>query len=363
GRVLAAGALTEPGRRELLHEMTDEVARLVLADNHSQNALIGLARSHAGAMLSVHARMVADLESRAGLDRALDVLPDTAGFAALARAGQGLTSPELATLMAHVKLDLTHRLLDTDLPDAAVFADRLRAYFPAPLLQRCSEAVAAHPLRREIVTTMLVNEMVDRGGISFAFRLAEELSSDASDAVRAYAVATEVFGLRTLWAEVAALDTGAGIGPDTALADQLVLESRRLLDRSARWLLTNRPQPLAVGAEIARFGPVVAALRDDVPGMLVGREAAELEVHVAALVDRGVPADLARRFAALLNVYQVLDIAEVTELAERERDSRDPHEVAALYFGLSEHLGVDLGLTSVSSLERGNRWHALARLA
>jgi glutamate dehydrogenase len=37
--------------------------------------------------------------------------------------------------------------------------------------------------------------------------------------------------------------------------------------------------------------------------------------------------------------------------------------VAALYYGLSEHLGIDLALTSVSALERGDRWHALARLA
>ena len=363
GRVLAAGALTETGRRELLHQMTDEVARLVLADNHSQNALIGVARSHAASMLGVHGRLVADLESRAELDRALDVLPDAAGFASLARAGRGLTSPELATLLAHVKLDLTSRLLDSDLPDAGVFADRLRAYFPAPLLERCPEAVEAHPLRREIVTTMLVNEMVDRGGISFAFRLAEELSSDASDAVRAYAVATEVFGLRELWARIAELRTGAGIGRDTELADHLVLESRRLLDRSARWFLTNRPQPLAVGAEIARFGPAVAGLRDAVAGMLVGREAEALAADVSGLVGRGVPTELAERCAVLLNVYQLLDIVEVTELAERADEERDIREVAALYFGLSDHLGVDLGLTSVSSLERGNRWHALARLA
>jgi glutamate dehydrogenase len=36
--------------------------------------------------------------------------------------------------------------------------------------------------------------------------------------------------------------------------------------------------------------------------------------------------------------------------------------VAGLYYGLSEHLGIDRALTSVSALERGDRWHALARL-
>jgi len=76
-----------------------------------------------------------------------------------------------------------------------------------------------------------------------------------------------------------------------------------------------------------------------------------------------VPNELAERIAALLNVYALLDIVDVTELAERELEERDPLEVAALYYALSEHLGSNLGLTSVSNLERGNRWHALARLA
>jgi len=122
-----------------------------------------------------------------------------------------------------------------------------------------------------------------------------------------------------------------------------------------------------VGAEIARFGPTVAALRDSVPRMLVGREAEALTARTAGLVKQGVPTEFAERIAALLNAFGLLDIVEVTELSEREHSydgtARDPREVAELYYGLSDHLGVDLGLTSVSKLQRGNRWHALARLA
>src|SRR5206468_596766 len=142
--------------------------------------------------------------------------------------GQGLSSPELATLLAHVKLDLKACILESDLPDAQVFADRLRDYFPAPLRERYPDAVAAHPLRREIITTKLVNEVVDGGGTTFAFRLAEELEVQASDVVRGYAVTTAVFELPELWAEIERLDASGVL--DTKLADKMVLESRRLLD-------------------------------------------------------------------------------------------------------------------------------------
>jgi glutamate dehydrogenase len=99
-------------------------------------------------MVRVHRRFVADLETRRGIDRELEVLPDKAGFAALESAGQGLTGPELATLVAHAKLDLHARVLASDLPDTSAFSGRLPEYFPRPLRERFPEAIADHPLRR-----------------------------------------------------------------------------------------------------------------------------------------------------------------------------------------------------------------------
>jgi glutamate dehydrogenase len=79
----------------------------------------------------------------------------------------------------------------------------------------------------------------------------------------------------------------------------------------------------------------------------------------------GVPADLARCIASLLDCFPLLDVIEVAELADRDSldTERSPRETAELYYALSEHLNIDSMLTSISGLERGNRWHALARLA
>ncbi|APU13642.1 NAD-specific glutamate dehydrogenase [Actinoalloteichus sp. GBA129-24] len=361
-RVIASGALEPQRRNELLGEMTDEVAELVLADNYRQNAVLGVSRSHAAPMLSVHARLVAGLEATHGLDRELEVLPTAQRFKAMDKAGEGLTSPELATLMAHVKLALKDDVLAGSLPEAEIFAGRLPSYFPTPLRERFGDVISQHPLRREIITTMLVNEVVDGGGISYAFRLSEEMSVTTTDAVRAFAVVTEVFDLPALWRAVDELDTTV----PSAVADDLVLQSRRLLDRAARWLLSNRPQPLAVGAEISRFKPVVQALTPHVPDLLQGRERETAAGLTKNLVASGVPEDTADRIAALLHTFSLLDITEVAELAERDGGvsrERSPEEAAELYFAVSAHLDIDRILNSVSDLERGNRWHALARLA
>jgi len=180
--------------------------------------------------------------------------------------------------------------------------------------------------------------------------------------VRAYAVVNHVFDLPSLWREIAALDTVVR----TEVADSMMLETRRLLDRAARWFLTNRPQPLAPLAEINRFGPVFADLAAKAGGLLRGREAESVQAGVDKLVADDVPEGLARRISVLLHTYGLLDVTEVSELAEHQAGSeavRHPAVTAELYYALSDHLNVDKMLTSISALERGNRWHALARLS
>ncbi|BBG00581.1 MULTISPECIES: NAD-glutamate dehydrogenase [Pseudonocardia] len=356
-RLVAEGTLDLTARNTLLESMTDEVADLVLADNVAQNSVLGVARAHAAAMVGVHGQMVADLVERTGLNRELEVLPSRAGFDGLVADGLGLTSPELATLLAHTKLDLTDRLLQTDLPDRPAFAPTLPAYFPEPLRERFDHAVRNHPLRREIIGTRLVNQMVDSAGISYAFRLGDELAAGPDDAMRAWAVTTRVFALPELWEMVRTADVPVSV------ADSVVLEFRRLLDRVSRWFLTNRPQPLAVGAEISRFAEAIAELREQLPDLLQGREIEAVRERAATLRESGVPEALVEPAALSLYAYGLLDVVELVELSDREKEPRPAAEVARLYYALSEHLGVDQALTAVSRLDRGDRWHALARLA
>ncbi|MBK0868165.1 NAD-glutamate dehydrogenase [Saccharopolyspora sp. HNM0986] len=360
--LVAEGRLDGAQRNELLAEMTDEVSDLVLADNYRQNAVLGVSRQHAAQMMSVHARQISALEESGKLDRELEALPTKKECRERERGGAGLSSPELATLLAHVKLSLKDQVLASDLPDADAFSSRLPDYFPQPLRERYGDAVPAHPLRREITSTLLVNEVVDGGGVSYAFRLNEEIAASSTDAVRAFAVATDVYDLPQLWRRIEALDN---VVP-TRVADDMVLEVRRLLDRTSRWLLQNRPQPLAIGAEISRFRPVVADLSGSVRGLLCGRAATGADEKTRRLIDEGVPADLAERIGVLLDTYALLDITEVAELAERDAGisaERSPRESAELYYQLSEHLDIERLLLAVNELERGNRWHSLARLA
>jgi glutamate dehydrogenase len=353
-RIVAAGDLTGKQRNELLAEMTDEVGTLVLRDNYEQNVLLGNARKQSLAMVTVHERFMRALEARGLLDRELEFLPSDAALAERAEEGRGLTSPEFAVLVAYSKIALTEDLVASTLPDEDWFTRTLRSYFPTPLVERYGDRLGTHPLKREIITTCLVNEMVNRGGITFAFRCEEETGADPEQVARAYTACREIFGLRDFVAAVETLDHRV----DTDVQTTLYLAFRRLLDRAVRWFLQARPGRIDIGAEIERFAPVAARLEPMLPDLLVGDEHKALQADAQGLVRQGVPEPLALRGAGLLIVFQVLDITEIA-LATRV----DPLEVARIYLTLSDRYAVDPMLSRISALPRGDRWQALARAA
>ncbi len=352
GLLTRAGDMTLKQRNALLAQMTSEVAADVLRDNYEQNVLLGNARIQAPVMLPVHQRLIQHLERHAELDRALECLPSDAEIVARHKDGLGLTSPELAVLVAHTKLHLKGELLATTLPDDPWFSETLVGYFPTPIREGFGDVVARHPLRREIVTNAVVNSMVNRGGISFAFRASEETGAPAEQVARAFVVSREVFDLAGFVAAVEELDNVVS----TRTQSVLYLEFRRLLDRSVRWLLSRRAGPLDVAAEIARFEEPVRRFAPTVPGVLQGAARRRLERRTEQLLAAGVPEPLAVRTASLLDVFSLLDVVEIAADA-----GEAPEQVLQVHSHVSERLGIDNLLVRVAQLPREDRWDALAR--
>ena len=344
------GELDLQARNALLAEMTDEVAELVLFDNYSQNEALGLARYLAPRLFGVHRRLMAELERTKRLDRALEFLPDDETAAARGAAGGALTSPELSVLLAYVKIGLADDLLAGPVPDDPWCRPVLRDYFPTALRERYARYTEAHPLRREIITTAVVNDVVNHGGISFVFRAVEETGASPADVVRAYVVIRDVFGLGDIWRAANQIPAAAQIG--------VMVQSRRVLDRGVRWLLQSRSGAIDVEGEVARLRPGMAELAGQVGGLMVGREAARYRSFAEALAGEGVPPDLANDVTAALYGFGLLDVVEQahhTELSGRE--------MATLYYTLSERFRIDEMLDRISALPRVDRWQSLARLA
>jgi glutamate dehydrogenase len=351
-REVRSGTLTEDGRNALLQQMTDEVATQVLEHNYQQNRTLAASWAQAAQMLHVHTRYIRKLERDGRIRRRLDVLPGDREIAERRSAGTGLVIPEFSVLLAHTKIAAAQEVLASALPDDWYLRHVLVDYFPTPLREKYADRMGEHRLHREIITTSVVNDMVDRSGITFAFRLNEETGASVPEITGAWLVARAVFDMPGFWAQVEALDNKV----DTGVQTLAMLEGRKLTERAARWLLNFRRPPFDVQATIDFFAAGVMTVATSLPTMLTGRDLTGFAERREVYVARGVPVDLAERIAAMVPAYSAFDIVDIARGTRRSVE-----ETTEVYFDLADRLQIARLRDMITALPRDDRWNTMAR--
>ncbi|MGQ5523211.1 NAD-glutamate dehydrogenase [Chitinimonas sp. PSY-7] len=352
GRLVRGGDMTLKQRNAILAEMTDNVGQLVLRDNYLQTAAISLELQQAQSLLSVHSRFMQGLEKAGRLSRRIEYLPNDALLVERQAAGQGLTSPELAVLLAYAKLVLFDQLIASPLPAMPEWDSLLETYFPVKMVEKFKKQLPSHPLRSEIVATVLTNECVNRMGISFVYRVAEETNASPAAIVHAWSLASRLVQADKLWMELESLDNKV----PTKTQYALMLEVRKQLERVARWVLNVQLTESDAESRIKQ-------LTDEIPSLLPKLDKWLSEKpHFVTQQDRlkaeGVKAELAAR---VVNLDALLALLDIARLARESKASVE--DVAQVYFKLEQALQIDWLRGVVDGLPRDNRWQTLARMA
>ncbi len=352
--VVRDGQMTVADRNALLQTMTDEVGRLVLADNYHQNRALAAARTQAAQLLHVHARYIRKLEREGRIKRRLDVLPADKDIAERRSNRSGLTLPEFSVLLAHTKIAAGQEVLASEVPDDPYLERALNRYFPIPLRERFADRMRSHRLHREIITTAVINEMVDKSGITFAFRLNEETGASVPHITEAFLVAREVFDMPGFWLQLRALDGKV----DTSAQILALLEARKLTERASRWLLHFRRPPFDIQATIDFFAGGVLTVAGGLPKLLAGLDMSSFEERRELFTSRGFPDELAERVAAMVPAYSAFDIVDIASST-----GRPVEETAEVYFDLADRLQITRLRDRITALPRDDRWNTMARNA
>jgi len=181
-----AGQLPEADRNRILNEMTGDIEHLVLRDNTLQTHLLvreAQAQSSA-AVVDGYAALIASLEAEGAVSRELEQLPSETELARRKALGQGLTTPELAVVVANVKNRFKRTLAALPLTEQPWAETILRPYFPKQLV--ATRDPLAHPLANAILATVLANESVNRCGPLMLRDLALEHRIDDAEVVKAW---------------------------------------------------------------------------------------------------------------------------------------------------------------------------------
>ncbi len=226
------GKMTRAERDKLLKSMQDDVSELVLRDNYLQTQIISYMRHRGAKSVPGNKKLMRELERDDRLDRALESLPQDTELDVRFTHGQGLTRPELAVLMAYAKLSLHDVVLNSDLPDDPFVENSLLPlYFPKVLRETAKEYISKHTLRREIIATMIANNLINRVGVNFIGKMRGESGAPFVSVVKAYLIVSEAYKTESLFSMIEAKD---GAIP----ADKQSDEMRRIVAEIENMTLT-----------------------------------------------------------------------------------------------------------------------------
>ncbi|MFC7052312.1 NAD-glutamate dehydrogenase [Hansschlegelia quercus] len=348
---LRDGSLLVEDRNATLASMTDEVGRLVLRSNYDQTLAVSLAARQAAEEAGFHSRLMQTLEARDLLDRTVETLPDDATLSERVRSGEGLSRPEISTLIAWAKIALFDDLLASTAPDDPYFRDNLTRYFPEPMRERFGEAIAGHRLKREIVATAIANAMVNRGGPAIAVRLADQTGAGAARVAAAFAVARDAFRMDEIHGEIDALDARI----PGALQLELYAAMQELLLHRMVWLLRNVDLDTGLEQIVARFRDGVDAVSASLEEALGSDAAERRSARAAALVRSGLPEALAARFSAMLAIEGATDAVLIAEKTGRPVD-----QAATALFAIAERFRIGQIVRAAQGMTAADYYERLA---
>ncbi|MEI9930921.1 MAG: hypothetical protein WDM89_10320 [Rhizomicrobium sp.] len=165
-----------------------------------------------------------------------------------------------------------------------------------------------HRLRREIITDVLANRIVNLAGPVFVSRMKETTRAPVSEIARTYVVAEGAFGLSKLKEQVDALDGKI----DAAVQTAMYTEIAELLRRLGLWFIVNVPADADFSSTIALYRSGLEKLKGTFEGLV-----SEYEKKTRSIVSRS---SRRRAFRTCLPMRS----ARCPYPAQRRRSRRSP---------------------------------------
>ena len=339
-------------RNSFLASMTDDVADLVLRNNYLQTQSISMSEIRSVERIDEIARLITNLESTGLLDREIEYLPEESAIDDRRARKQGFTRPELAVVLSYAKIDLYNGLIDSgaSLVDFLII-DPLR-YFPVELRRRYYEFVPGHRLSRQILATLVANDVVNRMGPAFVKRVQDDTGADIVTIARAYTVARKICRTGRLFNQIESLDNEIPARAQMSM----MFEVSRTLRHACYWLIEQFGDELQIEPAVERLKESMTKIYRRAPATLSPSARDRQEKAAAEYIEMGVSEPLANRMSALLLTRVALDIADLSFVCKR-----DVLDTAKLYATFNQHLGLFWLHAGAEDLQVQGRWQAMAR--
>ncbi|MCZ2203571.1 NAD-glutamate dehydrogenase [Bartonella sp. A05] len=329
---MRAKTLTREVRNKLLKDMTPQVEQLVLRNNYLQTLVLSLAESQSVVDWPYQTRFMLDLEQKKLLDRRVEVLPNDQFLRQRVAQGQGLIRPELAVLLAYAKLTLQEEITHNPIVDDSYFNTHLLSYFPIQLQKTFEKEIINHQLRRDIIATLLANDIVNRGGFTFVHRLQDTTGQKIENIIRVFIAIRDGFEIPELSDQIDSLDNQI----PGLIQNKFYAAITSMLFETTDWGLRN----MDLSAPLEELVKTIKNARNIIEKQITDSNDQDIHQKIEEKAGQynaeGAPKNLAKQLALLEVAPMICDISLVAK-----QSNSDLIKTAKVYFSLAQIIRIN----------------------
>ncbi|HSN24449.1 MAG TPA: NAD-glutamate dehydrogenase domain-containing protein, partial [Methylomicrobium sp.] len=333
------------GSQGLFEEMTQQVCRLVLANNYAQSQCLSLDQLRCSENAGLFFQVAERLEVSGFFEGAQDLFPSAKEVHN--RPGKIITRPELAVLMAASKMYLTDLIQEqTALLGEPCCDAYLQTYFPQQISLKFRDELSLHPLDDKIKATVISNKLINQAGSRFLSTQFGGGKIDIMARIKAYLAFEHVLDADQLRREIESLDNQI----PAAMQYCLLQKIETTMDRFCAWALSNQHSAHYESGMIASyrhylsdyskyFADTVCAIDETV------------KTCIAHYVQQGIPQNLAYKITFISGLD---DFPRLADLAAKTQ--QDIVTVTKRYVDVTVYLGLDNVYKRLLSLPCQDDW-------
>ena len=228
------GILSEQQTKDTLQSLTQPVVELVLQSNYDQACIISIDEQFSRKYPNDYLKAIEILESEVDAFNRRDFyIPKNENLSDIVDINDSIVRPVLCSLLSYSKIFLKKILLDSSLVDEAFAQQYLYRYFPKSFVGAYEQQIAHHPLKREIIATMMADIVINNQGITFISDYNKLGNDKFLLKIKSYLVVKLLFGSREIREKIYAQDAIMSVEKQYKLINKL----EYILYASTKWMV------------------------------------------------------------------------------------------------------------------------------
>ncbi|MDX1924665.1 MAG: NAD-glutamate dehydrogenase [Rickettsiaceae bacterium] len=350
-KAIAQKTLSVGERNDILGGMTSEVSSLVLEDNILQTLAITFMEHSSLFNMETFIRLIGQLESSSLLNRAIEFLPSNQELISRNNLSAKLTRPELSVILSYTKRAVRKELENSKIISEEYFSKWLLEYFPVNMRERFKQEILEHPLRKEIILTVMTNKLVNELSGPVINVMQIETGCEICDIARGFVIVQEIFNIASLWKEIDNLPSTVPLN----IAMEVCTDINKVIRRGISWMISNLATPMNIEESIKKYKESAIKISEILTKNLQGPAKDKYDSKYKKYIKNGFPDDLAEKSAKLDSLVSSFDIAFMSQQTGESSDS-----LCRAYFAVANIFNIDYLRKICDKLMTDSYWQRLS---